>query len=71
MSARVLPQVFRNAVRSLDDGRIAVPSSCCRQSISVPTVRLFLELEVVREFAQKTIEFGTPNSKYKRRDGVL
>ena len=40
------------------------PPRCCRQPISVPNVRLFLEFEIVREFDRKTIEFGTPNRTY-------
>ena len=40
------------------------PPRCCRQPIPVASVRLFLKLELVQEFARKTIEFGTPNRTY-------
>ncbi|CZT06991.1 related to IBR finger domain protein [Rhynchosporium agropyri] len=40
------------------------PPRCCRQPISVSSVRLFLDLEVVQEFARKTTEFQTPNRTY-------
>ncbi len=43
------------------------PPRCCRQVISVTSIRLYLDANLVQRFEEKSIEFTTPNRVYCSR----
>jgi IBR domain, a half RING-finger domain len=55
---------LRNLFESSMTDESLFPPRCCTQPISVAAVRIFLTAELVRQFEQKKIEFGTTNRTY-------
>ncbi|OAP62769.1 hypothetical protein AYL99_01996 [Fonsecaea erecta] len=61
----------RDCLRDLFDASLTdeslFPPRCCRQSIPLDAVSIFLTSELKREFQQKEVEFSTPNRTYCSR----